>query len=231
VSYAYLEREDSPLPLYASLVFPTLPQGTTTDVPVRIEVPAGIPIVIEDARAKASKVGLKELSYSAKNSGDVPVVALEIDWEIRFADGSSLHAVNQPDWWYAGPSGWLAPGAASESLLGPIGSTSERSVSNLVGRITYVELQGGTRFGPNADSTFSSLNKRRLEMQQAYRRFAEAYSTGGREALLKEIRGQESSQDLPMKRAATALLRVHMTEGTEGVVSHMNFVINQAVPQ
>ncbi len=190
-------------------------------VSVDVEVPSDIPLQISDIHATPSPNGLQHLDYALVNTGSQQLTAVQVSWNIRFADGHALRTEDRIDYLFDLDQK-VASGGREKLEMGPITAAQHPSpVEQLTGRLTFAEFADGSRLGPDAEKLSPSFTDERARQSNAYRRWFEIYRTGGEQGLEEALRSESASETVIGRPIRLGLLDFERQRGMTALVQEL----------
>lgn len=203
--------------------------ATEQPVSVLLTSTPDIPLEIAHPRAASLPTGLKDLSYSVVNRGDQRLLAVEITWELHFANGVTHPAVDRADYAFS-PD--IAPGASDNMEMGSYVLTKHPApVQSVTGEITFAQFADGTVFGSDRAAVLPWLREGRSATQKEYRRLLEIYRSGGESALSHALVAQSDTDTFRARADRQELQRLQSHRGISVVESRLNQVASMKLPE
>jgi len=199
----------------------TQASGAKGAVRVDIQISPDIPLQITDVHAIASPDGLQSMDYRLVNVSQQRLLAAQISWTFRFADGSSLRSENRTEYfWNSG--GMLGLGQFEQiegSAIG--GGKNAAPVQIVTGSISAAEFDNGTRLGPDAPKFFAWLDELRAGEQARYRELFNLYRSEGQKAFVDALQTLRPSETMAGKSARINLLDIYRQKGSAAAVAEL----------
>jgi hypothetical protein len=199
-----------------------------------------------------SPAGMAAFHYDIQNASGQGMIALEVRWAVEFGEVSGNEGgnvvVNRDDRWLTGQ---LAAGASDHFQVTNVASTrtwqasdsgnpqpvaAQRSgaeaMTRLVGTVSYVELEDGSRLGSDAAKVGQEVDKARRAQLSAATKLLNIFGTGGNEALAHAIRqGSTGGEDAATQELNARLLGLLQDQGTDAVVLELQRISGLTPPE
>jgi hypothetical protein len=198
-------------------------------ISVDINRQSDIPLEIKNAAATSTPSGLQGLRYTLVNTGDHRLLAVEITWELHFADGVTRPAVDRADYAF---STNIAPGASDNMEMGSYVLTRHPSpVQTVTGEITFAQFADGTAFGSDRAKVLPWLKEGRSATLNEYHRLLDIYRSGGESALAQALVAQSDTDTFRARADRRELRRLQLRDGISAVEAKLNQAASMKLPE
>jgi hypothetical protein len=176
---------------------------------VAVTTPVNIPIRITDIDYEVTDRAVIIRSYKVTNTGDRPIIALELLWDVN--DGNtSLRIPQYRDNWIA-PEAGILPG---QTTVG-IGSLFVRTATGIKAvsvSVAYVEYGDGERTGADAQAFYPVLRAGRDKIMAFYARIGWQLRASGVDGVRRALNALPANAG-PAEKSAAARLSASLARG------------------
>ena len=192
-------------------------ESSQTQAQAVLNIPPDIPLRATAVSASATPSGSGGIQYTVVNRGGARLTALEVSWQLHFANGSTPRVVQRTDYLLSA-QGQLAPGDSGHFQVGKVTNAKPgmegSPLASAEGAVTYAEFADGTRSGSDVQRASAYFTACRAAEMQEYAQVLRDYRQGGVNALNEAL----SWKHLPaIACGRAAWLQMHQDEENKGV--------------
>ena len=202
-------------------------EGTTPALEIAAQ--PGMPVRITNFRFDASRGSMIAFQYDVHNTSGQGLTAVEVDWEAQTGEVKSTIA-NRSDNWLTEQ---LGADQSEHFQVSNVANFPRQPLTRLVGTITYVELEDGTRFGTDAAQIGKQIDAARHAAAASYAKLLDTFNSGGGEALTQALKLQSAAhgQDPAVQEATGRLVGLLGDQGVDAVVKELQRVAALTIPE
>ncbi len=207
--------------------------GMAAGNPVVSIVPTpSIPLQVDPSGVNTAPMpgGYQQLGYELVNLSSKRLIAVEVTWMIKYADGRRIGAHSRKLYLF-NVDGDLVPRNSAKLYLGiPLPKGNPVRVDSITGQVTFAELADGTTFGSDQKLVLAWIDDSYRARVQAAQTLLAAYRGQGPAGLMNMLNTNSSSDSLVMHATKEMLTSVEQKSGLSAVIARINRDASTALP-